>query len=121
MLWICIVFVIRNNVKKYGYFRNLMFYLQRVTGIISLIFIAWHVWQTRLQVAIAGAEVNYQMMEQILTQPFYFWFYIVSILAVVFHLSNGLWSFCVTWVTAQSPLSQQIVTYATSIFFFVVS
>src|SRR5690625_6845995 len=91
MLWICIVFVIRNNVKKYGYFRNLMFYLQRVTGIITLIFIAWHVWQTRLQVAIAGAEVNYQMMEQILTQPFYFWFYIVSILAVVFHLANGLW------------------------------
>jgi|SRR5690625_781259 len=121
ILGVYIVFVTRNNVKKYGYFRNWMFYLQRVTGIITLIFIAWHVWQTRLQVAIAGAEVNYQMMEQILTQPFYFWFYIVSILAVVFHLANGLWSFCVSWGIAQSPRSQQIVTYATVIVFFVVS
>src|SRR5690625_7620925 len=38
------------------------------------------VWQTRVQVAFAGAEVNYQMMEEILTQPFFFWFYLISII-----------------------------------------
>src|SRR5690625_4959058 len=37
ILGVYIVFVTRNNVKKYGYFRNWMFYLQRVTGIITLI------------------------------------------------------------------------------------
>src|SRR5690625_2069068 len=121
ILGVYIVFVARNNVRKYGYFRNWMFYLQRVTGIITLIFIAWHVWQTRLQVAIYGAEVNYQMMETILTQPFYFWFYIISIIAVVFHMANGIWSFCVSWGIAQSPRSQQIVTYATIVVFFAVS
>src|SRR5690625_18245 len=52
ILGVYIVFVTRSNVKSYGYFRNWMFYLQRITGIITLIFIAWHVWQTRLQVAI---------------------------------------------------------------------
>lgn len=121
VLGIYIVLATRNNVKRYGFFRNWMFYLQRVTGIITLVFIAWHVWQTRIQVALGNADVNYQLMEEILTQPFYFWFYIVSIICVVFHLANGLWSFFVSWGIAQSPRSQQIITYATVAIFFVVS
>ena len=40
----------RNNPREWGTFRNWMFILQRVTGIIALVFIAIHVWQTRLQV-----------------------------------------------------------------------
>jgi len=121
ILGVYIVFTARNNPKNYGFFRNWMFLLQRITGIITLIFIAWHVWQTRIQVALGNAEVNYELMEGILTQPFYFWFYIISILAVVFHLANGLWGFCVSWGIAQSPRSQQIITYATVIVFVVVS
>src|SRR5690625_2150780 len=121
ILGVYIVFTARNNPKNYGFFRNWMVLLQRISGIITLIFIAWHVWQTRVQVALGNAEVNYQLMEGILTQPFYFWFYIISILAVIFHLANGLWSFCVSWGIAQSPRSQQIITYATVIVFLVVS
>lgn len=121
ILGVYIVFVARNNVKRYGFFRNWMFYLQRITGIITLIFIVWHVWQTRVQVALGNAEVNAQLMENILSQPFYFWFYIISILAVVFHLANGLWGFAVSWGIAQSPRSQQVITYFTVIVFIVVS
>ena len=58
-----IAFQAKNNVGKYGFFRNVMFMLQRVSGIISLIFIAWHIWQTRVQ------DVNYDMMHNILTNP----------------------------------------------------
>lgn len=121
ILGVYIVFTARNNVKRYGFLRNWLFFLQRITGIITLIFIVWHVWQTRIQVALGNAEVNYELMEGILTQPFYFWFYIISILAVVFHLANGLWGFCVSWGIAQSPRSQQIVTYFTVLVFFVVA
>ncbi len=120
ILGVYIAFEARHNVKRYGFFRNWMFLLQRITGIIALIFIVWHVWQTRVQVAL-GTELNYQLMESILTQPFYFWFYIISILAIVFHLSNGLWSFLVSWGITQSPRSQQIATYATVLVFIVVS
>jgi succinate dehydrogenase / fumarate reductase cytochrome b subunit len=121
ILGLYIVFATRNNVKRYGYFRNWMFYLQRVTGVITLIFIAWHVWQTKIQIAFFNVDLNFKLMEDILTQPFYFWFYIVSIICVVFHLANGLWSFCVSWGIAQSPRAQQIVTYATIAVFFIVS
>ncbi len=121
ILGVYIVFVTRNNVKSYGYFRNWMFYLQRITGIITLIFIAWHVWQTKIQIAFFGAALDYTLMEQILTQPAYFWFYIISIIAVVFHMANGLWSFCVSFGITQSPRSQLIVTYGTIVVFLVVS
>lgn len=121
ILGVYIVFTARNNVKRYGFLRNWLFFLQRITGIITLIFIVWHVWQTRIQVALGNTEVNYQLMEGILTQPFYFWFYIISILAVVFHLANGLWGFSVTWGIAQSPRSQKIITYFTVLVFIVVA
>src|SRR5690625_5072423 len=121
ILGVYIVFVARNNVKRYGFFRNWMFLLQRVSGIITLIFIVWHVWQTRIQVALGSAEVNYSLMEGILSDPFWFWFYIIGVISTVFHLANGLWSFAVTWGIAQSPRSQHILTYCTVIVFIVVS
>lgn len=121
VLGVYIVFTANNNVKSYGFVRNWLFFFQRITGIITLIFVVWHVWQTRIQVALGTAEVNAEMMQNILTQPFYFWFYIISILAVVFHLANGLWGFAVTWGIAQSPRSQQIITYLTVLVFVVVS
>jgi len=121
VLGVYIVFTARNNVKSYGFGRNWLFFLQRITGIITLIFVVWHVWQTRIQVALGNAEVNAELMQNILQQPFYFWFYIISILAVVFHLANGLWGFAVTWGIAQSRRSQQVITYFTVLVFIVVS
>lgn len=121
ILGVYIVFVAKNNPGRYGFFRNWMFFLQRITGIITFIFIIVHVWQTRIQVAMGGVEVNYSLMEGILTQPLYFWFYIIGVIATVFHLANGLWGFAVSWGITQSPRSQQIATYATLLVFIVVS
>lgn len=112
ILGVYIVFVAKNNVVKYGFFRNWMFKLQRYTGVITLIFIVWHVWQTRIQVAL-GATLDYSLMENILVQPFFFWFYILGILSTTFHLANGLWGFFVTWGIAQSRRSQKIISFAT--------
>ena len=53
----------KSNVNKFNTFRNWMFVLQRITGVITLIFIAWHVWETRIAAAF-GAEVNFEMMEE---------------------------------------------------------
>lgn len=121
ILGVYIVFVAKNNTKRYGYFRNWMFLLQRITGIITFIFIVVHVWQTKIQVVFGSAEVNFSLMEGILTQPFYFWFYLIGVISTVFHLANGLWSFAVSWGITQSPRSQQIVTYVTLIVFLAVS
>lgn len=107
-----IAFTAKNNTSRYGYFRNWMFMLQRVSGVITLVFVAWHVWETRVQAAF-GAEVNFQMMENILSNPFMFWFYIIGVISAIFHFANGLWSFFVSWGITVSPRSQVISTYVT--------
>ncbi|WP_027409518.1 succinate dehydrogenase cytochrome b558 subunit [Anoxybacteroides tepidamans] len=115
-----IAFTAQNNVSRYGYLRNWMFMLQRLTGIITLIFVTWHVWETRVQAAF-GAEVNYEMMANIVDNPFMLGFYIVGIVSTVFHFANGLWSFCVSWGITVTPRSQQIFTYVTMAIFVALS
>lgn len=115
-----LAFTSKNNVQRYGTFRNWMFMLQRVTGVFLVIFIAWHIYETRIQ-KLFGAEVNFDMMADIFANPFMIVFYALGILAATFHLANGVWSFLVTWGLAQSPRSQTIVTYVTLAIFVILS
>ncbi|KAB8138191.1 succinate dehydrogenase [Gracilibacillus oryzae] len=121
VLGVYIVFVAKNNVRRYGFFRNWMFYLQRITGIITLIFIVWHVWQTRVQIGLGNVELDYSLMEDILASPVMFWFYVLGVVSTTFHFANGLWSFLVSWGIVVSPRSQKIATYATLLVFLAVT
>lgn len=114
-----IAFTAQANVGHYSQFRNVMFFLQRVTGIISFIFIAIHLWQTRLQKAFGGHEVNYNMVHDFAQHPGWLIAYIIGILSVVFHFSNGLWSFLVTWGVLQSKFSQRVFTWVSLIVFLI--
>ncbi|MBH9967047.1 succinate dehydrogenase cytochrome b558 subunit [[Bacillus] enclensis] len=109
---IYIAFTSKNNATKFGYFRNWMFLLQRVSGVITFIFVTWHVWETRVAAAF-GDEVNFQMMENILSNPLMLGFYVIGVLSTIFHFANGLWSFCVSWGITVTPRSQLIATYVT--------
>jgi succinate dehydrogenase / fumarate reductase cytochrome b subunit len=115
-----IAFTSNNNVGKYGYFRNWMFLLQRVTGVITFIFLAWHVWQTRIQVAL-GVKPDFQMMTDILSSPFMFWFYLIGTVSAIYHFANGLSTFLISWGVTLSPRSQVITTYVTMILFIALS
>ncbi len=94
-----------------------MFRIQRWTGVFLLIWITWHVWETRVQAAL-GTEVNFDMMANIFSNPFMIAFYIVGVLAATFHFANGLWSFAVSWGITVTPRSQRIATYVTMAIFF---
>ena len=117
---IYIAFTAKNNLGRFGFFRNWMFMLQRLTGIITLIFLVWHIWQTRVQAAL-GATVDFDMMAEIFSSPFMVGFYIVGIISAIFHFANGLWSFAVSWGLTVSPRSQRIMTYFTLIVFVLLS
>jgi succinate dehydrogenase / fumarate reductase cytochrome b subunit len=118
-----VAFQAKNNVANFGFFRNFMFMLQRLTGVITLIFVAWHVWETKLQLVIGNVEATglFKLMNEILANPFMLTFYIVGLLAAVFHLANGLWSFAVSWGITIGPRSQRISTYVTMIIFVLIS
>lgn len=117
-----IAFTSRNNVGKYSYMRNVLFKAQRYTGVFLVVFIAWHVFETRFQVAIGNAaEADFNMMANILDNPWMFAFYVVGVLAATFHFANGLWSFLVTWGITQSEKAQRYSTYFTLLVFIVLS
>lgn len=115
-----IAFTAKNNVSNYGYFRNWMFLLQRISGVVTLIFVTWHVWETRIAAAF-GADVNYNMMAEILSSPGMLVFYLVGVISTIFHFANGLWSFAVSWGITITPRSQKISTYVTIGIFVVLS
>lgn len=105
-----IAFQARNNTATYGYLRNWMFRLQRISGVLVLIFVTWHVWETRLAAAF-GAEVNFNMMVEIVENPVALIAYIIGITATTFHFANGLWSFAITWGITVTPRSQRVMQY----------
>lgn len=105
-----IAYQAKNNVGNYSYGRNVMFMLQRVTGVITFIFIIWHLYSTRFQVAVGNLS-HEQLgghMNEILSQPIYFILYTIGVLAATFHFSNGLWSFLVSWGITVGPRAQRV-------------
>ncbi|MFC4711754.1 succinate dehydrogenase cytochrome b558 subunit [Planococcus dechangensis] len=114
---IYMAFQSNSNLRNYSFFRNWLFVLQRITGIFLFIFISWHVWETRIAAAF-GKEVNYDMMAEIFSNPLMVIFYIAGILSATFHLSNGIWSFLISWGITTSPKSQKVATYFTMMLFF---
>lgn len=103
----------RNNVTKYGYFRNQMFMWQRITGVLTFIFVVWHVFETRFQVAIGNITHDQlgQTMHDIVTNPVFFALYIIGVVAASFHFCNGMWSFLVSWGVTIGPKSQRISSF----------
>ncbi len=101
----------KNNVSKYGYFRNWKFYLQRITGLIAFIFIIWHIWETKVQVEFSGAEADYQLMANIVDNGISLTLYIIGISSCIYHFVNGIWTFLITWGITVSPHSQKITQY----------
>jgi succinate dehydrogenase / fumarate reductase cytochrome b subunit len=108
-----IAYQARNNVSSYSYLRNQMFALQRVTGVITFVYIIWHFYDTRFQVALGNIthEQLAERMHEIVMNPIYFALYIIGIVAAVFHFSNGMWSFLVSWGITVGPRSQRVSTY----------
>ncbi|WP_059103865.1 succinate dehydrogenase cytochrome b558 subunit [Shouchella shacheensis] len=112
-----IAFTSKSNTSRYGFFRNWMFFLQRVTGVILLVFITWHVYDTWFQSVFLGEEISFNFMADILSNPFMLAFYILGVVSATFHFANGLWSFAVSWGITVSPRSQRIMTYVSAIIF----
>lgn len=108
-----VAYTARNNVGNYGYFRNQLFLWQRITGVITFIFVAWHIFETRVQVALGNVthdELGMRMNE-IFANPIALTLYIISVVAVSFHFANGTWGFLVSWGIVVGPRAQKVTTW----------
>jgi succinate dehydrogenase / fumarate reductase cytochrome b subunit len=94
------------------YFRNTMYFLQRVTGVIVFAFILFHYWTTRLVQLQDHESLNlFNQVQAAVANPWIYAFYVAGILSATFHLANGIWSFSIVWGLTVGPRAQRRMLY----------
>lgn len=116
-----IVLTGESNVLQYRYYRNWFYWIQRLSGVITLIFVVWHVWNTRLQTIFFGTEISFEFMHNLLSQPVNAVLYAIGLIAATFHFANGMWAFLVSWGITIGPKAQRTSTIIWSLFFIVIT
>lgn len=112
-LWVG--FIAKNNPLRFPYAKNWNFTLQRVTGFLMLVFLAYHVWFMRFQGTPIGTlegHEGYLKVVDHLADPMMAAFYAVGVLATTFHFANGLWAFLIDWGFTVSVRSQFVSAMA---------
>jgi len=126
----------KSNTQRYAYMDNWRYTLQRVTGIVALVFIFLHIATLRWRWDILGwftpfygegyqapqLKGNEELSDAKMALPLtayalqFSWvvvaFYAVGAFAVVYHWSNGLWTSAITWGLTISTGAQKRWGYA---------
>lgn len=110
----------RQNPIGYSYYRNWAFFWQRATGIITLVFLLYHQLTFRFGM-FANNPADYDGVMSFLSNGWIYVFYIVGLVAVAYHFSNGLWAFLASWGFTVGPRSQKISAYVCALLFIAVS
>jgi len=97
----------RFNNRRLTYAHNYLFTIQRITGLILLFFIAYHVLATRYAhwFGIDNADL-FVLMKDKLQNPLVFAIYLIGVLAASFHIGNGVFGFSIHWGIVTSRVSQ---------------
>ncbi len=103
-----VMFTGKSNLAWYPYPANILYTLQRWTGIIAFIYIAYHAYHTRGVNLLYGTEVSYERMAGLMNDTRMVVFYIVGLAAVIFHFANGVWGFLISWGITVGPKAQKI-------------
>lgn len=111
VLGIAIILTSKNNIIRYSYFNNWRYFLQRMTGLIGIVYIAYHVYETRIHSVIEGEMITYREMQHLLMEPGMIWFYFVGVISLTFHFTNGIWTSLITWGVTVTERSQRLATY----------
>ena len=111
------------NTNRYQYGSNVRYTLQRATGMIAMVFILFHImqmhglfhfdwWLEKVVRPWGGAQFSpynatSTAAEAVQQSVVVSLFYLVGILASVFHLTNGLWTMGITWGVWTTPPAQR--------------
>lgn len=126
----------QSNSTQYRYQSNLQYTLQRITGMVALLFIAWHVFHMHgwfhfpawhdTATKIGGAQFSplnatstaAEAMKMNALVPI---LYFIGVGSCIYHLANGLWTFGITWGLWVNPESQRRAAYGCGAFGVVLS
>lgn len=108
-----ITFAGRINVRRYPYYRNWMYTLQRITGAVVFAFLVYHMGTTVVPKVYYGKGLfdAAPFLIDVMNREFQTWggriLYLVGIFSAAFHFANGLWGFCVSWGVIVGPSAQR--------------
>jgi succinate dehydrogenase / fumarate reductase, cytochrome b subunit len=92
-------------------YHNLAYLFQRVSGIFLLLFISYHVWNTRVQGVFFGQTVDYAYMARYFAPTHEKVIYILGILSACYHFAHGLFNVSYKWGLAVHAWTQQGMIY----------
>ena len=99
----------KSNALQFNYYRNWLYTMQRVTGLIAFAFIAYHIYDQRLKPAPSFANVANSIAD-----PWVLALYIVGITAVSWHMFNGVWNALIKWGVTIGERAQRASLYVFS-------
>jgi succinate dehydrogenase / fumarate reductase cytochrome b subunit len=101
----------RFNNRRLGYTNNFLFTLQRITGVVLVFFIFYHLATTRFSDFLFGKDTSdlFILMQDKLQNPWIFLLYVVGTVAAAFHLGNGIFGFTLHWGIVTSREAQKRV------------
>jgi succinate dehydrogenase / fumarate reductase cytochrome b subunit len=109
------------NTASYPYRKNFRYTLQRITGVLAFIYIAFHVWQLHhYGEPLGGGKFDPERATSstaaaLDSLPVKI-AYAIGMLACVYHLANGIWTMGITWGVWVSPAAQRRADYICAAF-----
>ena len=103
------------NVAEYPLGKNWLYVAQRITGVVTLAFVLWHLWEIRVQKWLFGLSshgffplLTSHLSGTWLGVPWLALVYTLGVAAAVFHFANGLWGFAASWglVTTRASMAR---------------
>ena len=97
------------NTAAYPWSGNWMYTLQRWSGAIAFVYIAWHTYTMRFtgidlhdDPAASFAKVAHEVHN-----PWLMAFYVIGLIAASWHLAYGVWLFCAKWGIVSGDRAQR--------------
>lgn len=107
----------KSNTERYSYQANWRYVLQRASGYLGVLFLFMHISSLRWGWTYGGimpeflpdnaASSTALHLQGGIFPYFNAMFYLVCVLALVFHFANGLWTAAITWGLTISKKAQQ--------------
>lgn len=125
LLGFVFIYYSQNNVSNYPYRGNYRYVAQRISGMIAFVFIFAHVMHLnglihadwfRESIADAIGIAQFRPYNAASTaasalhNPLVIAFYLVGMLACVFHFANGIWTMGITWGVWVTPKAQELAS-----------